>query len=251
MRFAIALLAVSALSAQTHWEGTWGAAPAPQLDAAAMKAQKLAFQNQTLREIIHTSIGGDTVRVRLSNAFGPEPVEIGAAHIALRSTGAAINASTDHALTFSGRPRVEIPAGGVVLSDPVKLPVPAAGDVAVSLYLPKNVLGAGVHYSSQQTSYIATGDVTGAAALSNPETFTSWAFLTGLDVLAPAAFCVEDPGQEPPLPRCRRGCGPADQLADARHSPGGRRSDRRYRSSLGRRGGERESIGGNALVRQI
>ncbi|HXJ39503.1 MAG TPA: SGNH/GDSL hydrolase family protein [Bryobacteraceae bacterium] len=186
-KFAIVLLAVGSLSAQTHWVGTWGAAPAPQLDAAAMQAQKLEFQNQTVREIVHTSIGGDTVRVRLSNAFGPEPVEIGAAHIALRASGASINSATDHALTFSGRPRVEIPAGGVVLSDPVKLAVPAAGDVAISLFLPKKALGAGVHYSSQQTSYIAAGDVTGAAALSNPATFTSWAYLTGLDVLAPSA----------------------------------------------------------------
>src|SRR4051812_45974611 len=106
MRFVIALLVAGTLSAQTHWVGTWGAAPAPQLDAAEMRAQKLEFQNQTLREIVHTSIGGDTVRVRLSNAFGPEPAEIGVAHIAVRGSGAGINAATDHALLFSGRTRV-------------------------------------------------------------------------------------------------------------------------------------------------
>src|SRR3954447_9651616 len=107
MRLAIVWLAAGALSAQTHWVGTWGAAPAPQLDPAAMRAQKLEFQNQTLRQIVHSSIGGDTVRVRLSNAFGPEPAEIGAAPIALRASGAAINPASDHALTFAGRTRVE------------------------------------------------------------------------------------------------------------------------------------------------
>jgi lysophospholipase L1-like esterase len=175
------------LTAQNHWVGTWATAPAPQLDAEQMRAQKLEFSNQTVREIVHTSIGGDTVRVRLSNAFGTQPAEIGAAHIALRSSGASISPGSDHPLTFSGRPRVEIPAGAVVLSDPVRLNVPAAGDLAISLFLPKSTLGAGVHYSAQQTSYIATGDVSGAPGLDAPSTFTSWAFLTGVDVLAPAS----------------------------------------------------------------
>src|ERR1022692_3533485 len=95
--FPIAIFA-AALPAQTHWVGTWATAPAPQLDAAQMRAQKLEFNNQTLREIVHTSIGGDTVRVRLSNAFGAQPVEIGGAHVALRSSGSAIAAGSDHAL---------------------------------------------------------------------------------------------------------------------------------------------------------
>src|SRR5579863_2989523 len=73
--------------AQTHWVGTWGAAPSPQLDVADMEKQKLVFHDQTLREIVHISIGGDTVRVRLSNAFGTQPVEIPAAHLAIRDSG--------------------------------------------------------------------------------------------------------------------------------------------------------------------
>ena len=140
------------LSAQTHWVGTWAAAPAPQPD--------VRFHDQTLREIVHVSIGGDTVRVRLSNAFGPEPVDIGAAHLALRESGASVVAASDKTLTFSGRPRVQIPAGA---------------------------LGAGFHASSQQTSWLAAGNVTNAATLNNPKPITSWAFLTGVDVLAPAS----------------------------------------------------------------
>jgi lysophospholipase L1-like esterase len=167
------------LSAQTHWVGTWATAPAQQAPP------EVRFNNQTIREIIHTSMGGDTVRVRLSNAFGEEPVEIGAAHLALRSAASATTPGSDRPLTFSGRPRIEIPAGAVVISDPVKLTFPAAADLAISLYVPRDVQGAGFHTSAQQTSYIASGDVTAAASLNDAKTFTSWAFLTGVDVLAP------------------------------------------------------------------
>jgi lysophospholipase L1-like esterase len=181
------LAATAPLGAQTHWVGTWATAPAPQLDTEQMRAQKLVFNNQTLREIVHTSIGGDTVRIRLSNAFGAQPVEIGAAHIALRASGASLAPGSDRPLTFSGRPKVEIPAGAVILSDEVKLSVPATGDLAISLFLPHSAIGGGVHYSSQQTSYIAPGDATASPSLDSPSTFTSWAFLTGVDVVAPAS----------------------------------------------------------------
>jgi len=183
--FLAALFASIALSAD-HWVVTWGASPAPQLaDETQMRDAKLLFENQTLREIVHTSIGSNTVRVRLSNAYGKQTVEIGATHIALRAKGSEIAAGSDRALTFSGRPTVSIPPNALVLSDPVKLDVPATGDLAISIFLPKAVTGAGIHYSAQQTSYIAPGDLTSAASISNATTTTSWIFLTGVDVLAP------------------------------------------------------------------
>ena len=173
---------------ETHWIGTWGASPAPpDANAAQMLANKLLFSNQTIREIVHTSAGGSTVRVRLSNAYGREPITIGAAHIALRDSQSAIVAASDHALTFGGRSSVLIPADATVLSDPVSLEIPASGDVAISLFLPKPTTGAGIHYAAQQTSYIASGDVTGTPSLAEATTLTSWVFLTGLDVLAPAS----------------------------------------------------------------
>src|SRR5689334_24545182 len=86
---------VSAVGAadQTHWIGTWGASPAPQLSSPAqMLADHLLFSNQTIREIVHTSAGGSTVRVRLSNAYGGSSITIGATHIALRENKSAIAA---------------------------------------------------------------------------------------------------------------------------------------------------------------
>src|SRR5438445_13542874 len=97
----VAALAYAALAAErNHWVVTWGASPAPQLaDEEQMRAAKLEFDNQTLREIVHTSIGGNTVRVRLSNAFGKDTVDIGAAHIAVRAKDSGIAAGSDRVLT--------------------------------------------------------------------------------------------------------------------------------------------------------
>jgi lysophospholipase L1-like esterase len=150
-----------------------------------MRAAKLCFENQTLREIVHTSIGSDMMRVRLSNAYGRETVAIGATHIALRAHGSEIVPGSDRVVTFSGRAAVSIPPNALVLSDPVKLDVPAGGDVAVSIFLPKQTTGAGIHYSAEQTSYVGQGDTTGAVSSPEAATITSWVFLTGLDVRAP------------------------------------------------------------------
>lgn len=181
------LFASAALAAaQTHWVGTWATSPAPQLASAAqMYSSRLIFEKQTLREIVHTSIGGDTVRVRLSNAYGGEMVAIGGAHIAVRAKDSGIVPGTDRVLTFGGRPTVTLSTNAPALSDPVKLAVPAGGDLAISIYLPKAVEGAGIHYGAQQTSYIGKGDQTAAESIADPQTFGSWAFLTGVDVLAP------------------------------------------------------------------
>lgn len=172
-----------------HWVASWGTSPAPQLpDEVQQWKAKLSFDNQTVREIVHLSLGGGTIRLRFSNAYGKEAAGIGAAHVAVRDASAGnksrIVAGSDRPLTFGGRPSVSIPPNGVVLSDPVKLDVPAAGDLAVSIYVPKYTPGAGVHYGAQQTAYIAKGDATGAVELNEAATISSWVFLTGVEVLA-------------------------------------------------------------------
>jgi lysophospholipase L1-like esterase len=177
--------ACAAAAAPPHWVATWGASPSAQYPSEAqMRAARLLFNNQTLREIVRTSLGSDTVRVRLSNAFGRQTLDIGAAHIAVREKGAAIVPGSDRVLTFGGRPAVSIPPDALVLSDPVKLAVPANRDLAVSIFIPKPAAGAGIHYSAQQTSYIGPGDLTAAAAFPETITIASWVFLTGVDVLA-------------------------------------------------------------------
>src|SRR5215469_495434 len=183
-----ALLLAADAAAQTHWVPAWGAAAAPQLpDQPQMRTAGLVFAAQTVREIVHVSIGGSEIRVRLSNAFGSNGVEIGAAHLAVRARDSAIAPGSDRTLTFSGNLSFTIPANAIALSDPVKLEVPAGGDLAISLFLPKGATGAATHYSAQQTNYVGHGDLTGAASFASPTALHSWVFLAGVDVRAPEA----------------------------------------------------------------
>ncbi|MES2898156.1 MAG: SGNH/GDSL hydrolase family protein [Pseudomonadota bacterium] len=169
------------------WVGTWGTAPAgPPLPAALQ-----TFNDQTLRLIVHTSIGGTQVRVRLSNEFGAAPLRVGAARIALRQAGADINVESDRPLTFSGFTSVTIPAGAPMLSDPVELTVPPMSDLAVSIYLPGEILATTIHGSAYQTNYVSLpGNFTGASVLPIQRTIFSWPFITEVDVQSPARAVV-------------------------------------------------------------
>lgn len=184
-KIVLGLLLTSLAFARDHWVVTWAASPAPQLPPAEMRAAKLEFDNQTLRQIVHVTLGGSSVRVRLSNAYGKQKAEIAAAKIALRGEGSSITAGSSRALTFGGRTSVTIPPDAVVISDPVSLQVPNSADLAISLHLPKPITAAGVHYAALQTSYVGAGDQTEAASIADAATITSWAFLTGVDVMAP------------------------------------------------------------------
>ncbi|MEN3277847.1 MAG: hypothetical protein V7631_3637 [Massilia sp.] len=170
-----------------QWVGTWGTAPA----GPPLAAQTQTFNDQTLRLVVHTSIGGTQVRIRVSNEHGTTPLRIGAANIARRAAGSEIVAGTDRVLTFSGSPSITIPAGAPVLSDPVDLDVPALSDLAVSLYLPGQVQATTIHGSAFQTNYVSLpGNFTGAATLPTQRTITSWPFLTEVDVSAPGAGAI-------------------------------------------------------------
>jgi lysophospholipase L1-like esterase len=142
------------------------------------------FNNQTLRQIVHMTIGGDQVRVRLST-FGASALVIGAGHIALRSTGAAIVPGSDRTLTFSGQPSIIIPPGALVLSDPVNLEVPALGDLAVSIFVPASTGPATWHFVGLQTSYVSPpGDFTASEIMPFDSTRQAWYWLAGVEVMA-------------------------------------------------------------------
>ena len=149
------------------------------------------FTNQTLRQIVHTSIGGAKVRVLISNAYGTAPVTIGAAHIALRDKEGSVRGASGSALAFSRRPTVTIPAGAIAYSDPVNLTVPAMADLAIDLYLPGNTSGAAMftmHNGAFQTNYISeTGNHVGKATLPNAAKIQNWFLLSRVEVAAPDA----------------------------------------------------------------
>jgi lysophospholipase L1-like esterase len=148
-------------------------------------APALNFSNQTLRQIVHTSIGGERVRVVLTNAFGTAPLAVGAAHVALREQDAAIAPKSDRPLTFAGNPSTTIPAGAVIVSDPVSLTVPAFADLAIDLYLPGDTAASTMttHLGAQQTSYVSpAGDHGGATDMPVMTMTQSWFFLSRVEV---------------------------------------------------------------------
>jgi lysophospholipase L1-like esterase len=166
------------------WVGTWSTAVT---GAATPPQPQIVFENQTLRQIVHVSIGGNSLRVRLSNEYGEEPLVIGEARVARRpdgATGSEIVAGTDRRLAFGGRSSITIPAGAPALSDPVSLRVPALSDLVISLYLPQRTPAATVHGSAFQTNYVAGGNVTRSASLGGATERTSWYFLSGVSVTA-------------------------------------------------------------------
>jgi lysophospholipase L1-like esterase len=165
------------------WVATWGASPVAPLPANTTNP---GFTNQTVRLVVHTSVGGSEVRLRLSNAFGTDSLVIGAAHLALRRMNAGTVSGTDRTLTFSGSgPAVTIPPGALVVSDPVKLDVPPLSDLAVSLYLPGPTGQATWHAAALATNYVSpAGDFTGAADMPVDHTVTSWFYLTDVEVKA-------------------------------------------------------------------
>jgi lysophospholipase L1-like esterase len=170
-----------------QWVGTWGTAPA----GPPLPAQLQTFNDQTLRLIVHTSIGGKSVRIKISNTFGTTPLRIGEAHIALRQSGASIVAGSDRPLTFSGKRSITVPPGAPVLSDPVDLDVPALSDLAISLHLPGSVQANTIHGSAFQTNYVSLpGNFTGAATFPTDRTITSWPYLAEVDVNAPGAAAI-------------------------------------------------------------
>ena len=166
------------------------AVPAPQGQAFA-PAPYVQFTNQTLRQIVRTSIGGSRARVVVTNAYGTGPVTVGAAQIALRDKQGTIQASSSRPLTFSGQPTMTIPANAVIYSDPVGITVPPASDLAIDLYLPGSTNTPAtitMHGGAMQTSYVSeTGNHVGKTTMPEVGKTQSWFLLSRVDVVAPDA----------------------------------------------------------------
>nr|AGU10353.1 GDSL-like Lipase/Acylhydrolase family [uncultured organism] len=164
------------------WQASWGSSQMDPGGNNALPAGTLA--DATLRQVVRVSTGGDTVRVRLSNAFGHQPLHIGGAAIGtvVANTGPALVPQSSRALTFAGRPDVLIPAGADWWSDPVTMPVAAFADLGISLYLPEEPQGQTSHPGARATSYVVRGAHVGDATLTDPARNAHWFFIGGVEV---------------------------------------------------------------------
>ncbi|MGH8180775.1 MAG: SGNH/GDSL hydrolase family protein [Steroidobacteraceae bacterium] len=182
----IALLAAfsvaGAKAATPGWLGSWSSSQ--QIPEPSNALPPEALQDATLRQIVHLTVGGKELRVRLSNAFGTAPLTILAAHVArpLSRENGSIDAATDRALTFGGSPSVTIAAGADYSSDPIRFDAPAFSDLAITLFVevpPQRQTG---HPGSRETSFLVHGNHVADASLTGASTVEHWYFISGVDV---------------------------------------------------------------------
>ena len=117
--FVLLLFATAPAAAQepTRWVGTWASSQQIPEDRNALPAADL--DDATLRQIVRTTIGGETIRIRLSNVFGTEPLRIRSIHVARSADPATarIDPATDRTVTFGGLEAITIPAGADYVSE--------------------------------------------------------------------------------------------------------------------------------------
>jgi lysophospholipase L1-like esterase len=175
--------AAQSAPAGARWRTAWA--------TSQQTAGKIEIRNTTVRLIARTSIAGDAVRIRLDNTHGKSPLRVGAAHVGVRSRGAALAAASNRPILFGGAPGVTIPPGGSVRSDPVQLRVMALQDLAVSVYVPDTNAEASQHTNAVVTSYAAAANA-GDLSRAEPgdafkDTLTSMPWLKAIDVLSSSA----------------------------------------------------------------
>ncbi|MFC9928104.1 GDSL-type esterase/lipase family protein [Streptomyces sp. NPDC127190] len=168
----------------TTWIAARRAAAVSPYESSAL-APSRGFAGQTLRQYLRLAGGGEAVRITLSNRYGKEPLEIGAARLATRAAGHGIDPATDTALTFAGSATVTIPAGEDTVSDPVERAVTAGQELAVSLYLPGDTGLTTFSMVPYDTGHAAPGDQASAARLRDAEEVPTGHFGIGADVRAP------------------------------------------------------------------
>ena len=172
------------LAASGIWDTTWNASQA-QADPSGGQSQT-GFANQSVRQIVHVSVGGSSVRVQLSGLFDSRNVTVTAGQVGISQAGSGVVAGTNRALTVGGGSSFVLPAGGTVLSDPINLPVAPGALLAISLYFQAPTGPTTWHPLAVTTNYIAPGNqVANPGAMAGATTTTSWYFLSGIQVNAP------------------------------------------------------------------
>ncbi|MFE1315183.1 GDSL-type esterase/lipase family protein [Streptomyces sp. NPDC058755] len=167
------------------WTGSWETAPS---------GTAAALPGAAVRNVVHLSVGGAAVRIRLSNRLGTAPLQLGAVTVALRrGTGPDAVPGSLRTATFGGVRTAVVPAGQDLVTDPVLLPVPDAADLLVTVLTPVDSGPATYHRTALQTSYLAPAG-TGHAADEDGSAYTTpiayWYYVTGVDVLGTGAGSV-------------------------------------------------------------
>ena len=172
-----------------EWVGTWGTAV--QLTEPSNLPPSPGLSGNTLRQVVHVSLGGSRLRMHFSNRFGTEPVTLEAVHLANSLGGSAIDTSSDRALAFGGSsPSVTIPPGGSAVSDPFEYALRPLSDVAVTIRFGETSAAVTGHPGSRTTSYLQDGNAVAAPEMPSAAQADRWYIIAGIDVVAPGAAAV-------------------------------------------------------------
>jgi lysophospholipase L1-like esterase len=166
-----------------QWVGSWAASQ--QTPETANLLDPELMRDGTLRQVVHLSVGGSQLRVRLSNAFGTQPLHLTAVHVARPGSagGSAIDVGSDTAVMFNGAADVTIPAGAEYVSDPVTFSATALSSIVISIHYEEPPVGETGHPGSRATSYVAHGDLVLAASLPDAKKVEHWYQISGVDVV--------------------------------------------------------------------
>lgn len=171
-----------------RWVGAWAAAP--QLTEPANLPPAPGLADTTLRQVVHVSLGGKRIRVRLSNEFGKRSLNIISARVGVSAGEGAVREHSDKPLTFSGEASVTIPAGAPWLSDPLDFDLAPLSDLVVTIYVKDPTAVVTGHPGARCHSYLKSGDSVGAAVLKESVRTPHWYYLCGVDVSAEAGAAV-------------------------------------------------------------
>lgn len=193
--FLFAWTAIPAFAAESSnpikgWITTWASTPAPRWaeELPAPFGVPELLGNQTIRQVARVSVGGDKVRVVLSNEYGTKPLKIGAGSVAVAGKDGKVDKASLKPLTWGGRPFVVAPPGASVISDPLDFKVGPLSELAVSIFLPDRTALTSVHWDGVQTAYVsAPGDFVSAESFKAESTLTKRLFLSGIQVDAAEA----------------------------------------------------------------
>ncbi len=171
------------------WVGTW--ITAPQLVEPGNMPPSPGLTNNSLRQVVRVSIGGDTLQVRFSNEFSTSPVTMKSVQIAVSAGGNAINDITNIELTFSGNPEVTMDPGTAITSDPIAFDLEPRTDIAITIYFGSTSADVTGHPGSRTTSYLLAGNNTAMTDFTGALLTDHWYVINGIDVLAPStSTCV-------------------------------------------------------------
>ncbi len=176
-------MAMSQTTVQVHWVGSWAASQ--QVPETANFLDSELMSDATLRQIVHLSVGGAQLRVRVSNAFGTQPLHLTAVHVArpVSAGEGTIDPASDTAVLFGGGPDVTIPAGAEYVSDAVTFSAAPLSSVAISIHYDEPPVGETGHPGSRATSYVAQGNLVSAANLPDAKKVEHWYQISGVDVV--------------------------------------------------------------------